>query len=185
METINLSRSCDMAFTRKVEKESGQNLKNCYQCGNCTAGCPLNIAYDIPVSRMMRLIQAGQKEALLSSKSVWMCASCEACTTRCPNNIDIAKVLDVCRHMARAEGYIAEPAVKKFVDSFLFTVSKFGRTFEGGLMALYMFRTGRLLTDLDLVPKILPKNKLSPLPHSIKGKEEVAQIFKRFKERSK
>lgn len=184
METVNLSRDCDRAFIRKVEKESGQNLKNCYQCGNCTAGCPLNIAYDIPVSRIMRLLQTGQKKAVLSSRSIWMCATCEACTTRCPNNIEVAKVMDVCRHIARAEAYVAEPSVKKFLDSFLFTVERFGRSFEAGIMALYKFRTGQLLGDLDLVPKILPKNKLSPLPHSIKGKEEVARIFKRYKERS-
>ena len=27
-------------FTKKVELISGQNLFACYQCGNCTAGCP-------------------------------------------------------------------------------------------------------------------------------------------------
>ncbi|SHN67055.1 4Fe-4S dicluster domain-containing protein [Desulfovibrio litoralis] len=185
MDNVNLSRSCDRSFTRQVEKASGQNLKNCYQCGNCTAGCPLNAAYDIPVSRMMRLIQLGQKETLLKSKSIWMCASCEACTTRCPNSIDIARVLEVCRHMARKEDYVAEPRVKKFFDSFLLTVAKFGRSFELGVMALYMLRTGRLTTDIDLVPKILPKNKLAFLPHMIQGRKEVEEIFKRYQERNK
>ena len=40
METINLETTRDEAFLREVEAESGQKVTNCYQCGNCTAGCP-------------------------------------------------------------------------------------------------------------------------------------------------
>ena len=39
METINLETTRDEAFLREVEAESGQKVTNCYQCGNCTAGC--------------------------------------------------------------------------------------------------------------------------------------------------
>jgi heterodisulfide reductase subunit C len=49
-------------------------------------------------------------------------------------------------------------------------------------MALYMARTGRLWTDVDLAPKVLPKGKMAILPHRIAGRKEVADIFRRFKE---
>lgn len=184
METVNITTSYDPDFVKQVEEESGQTLNLCYQCGNCTAGCPYTFAYDIPVSQIMRLLQAGQKETVLKSKSIWLCATCESCTTRCPNNIDVAHIMDVLRHIARREGYASVRTVKTFWDSFLESVEKHGRVFEMGLLATYVARTGRFWTDADLGPKVLPKGKLHFKPHDIQGKEEVAKIFKRFKEES-
>lgn len=184
MQTINLTCDYDGDFVARVEEESGQNVKLCYQCGNCTAGCPYTFAYDIPVSQIMRLVQAGQKKTVLASKSIWLCATCESCTTRCPNNIDVACVMDVLRHMARREGYAAVPQVKTFWDSFLDSVKAHGRVFELGLTINYVMRTGRFWTDLDLGPKIFPKGKLAMKPHEIAGKEHVARIFERFERES-
>ncbi len=180
MQTINLTRDYDGDFVHRVEEESGQQVRLCYQCGNCTAGCPYTFAYDIPVSQIMRLVQAGQKKTVLSCKSLWLCATCESCTTRCPNNIDVARVMDVLRHMARREGHASVPQVKTFWDSFLDSVKAHGRVFELGLTINYVMRTGRFWTDVDLGPKILPKGKLAMKPHEIAGKEHVARIFERF-----
>lgn len=185
MNTVSLSNSYDADFISKVEKESEQNFSLCYQCGNCTAGCPYTSFYDFPVSQVMRLVQAGQKETVLSCKSLWLCATCESCTTRCPNEIDVARVMDVLRHMARREGYAPERNVKVFWDSFLDSVEKHGRAFEMGLVLNYISKTGRVLTDADLGAKLYPKGKLSFKPHEIVGKQEVANIFKRFNEERK
>jgi len=54
MNIINLSNDFDADFVHRVEEESGQKVSLCYQCGNCTAGCPYTFAYDIPVSQIMR-----------------------------------------------------------------------------------------------------------------------------------
>ncbi|HQN17629.1 MAG TPA: 4Fe-4S dicluster domain-containing protein [Syntrophobacteraceae bacterium] len=182
MDTINLSHQFDKEFILAVEKESEQQINQCYQCGNCTAGCPYSFVYDVPVSRIMRLVQTGQKEAALSSRSIWLCATCESCTTRCPNQIDVARVMDVLRHMAGRKGIATVSRVKKFRDSFLQSLEAHGRVFELGLMSGYIAKTGRVLTDMDLGPRILPKGKLSLRPHKIKGRAEIAGIFKRFHE---
>lgn len=172
----------DAEFLQEVQRRSEQNLALCYQCGNCTAGCPVSFAYDYPVNRIMRMLQAGRKQAVLASKAIWLCASCETCTTRCPNDIDVARIMDVLRHMARAEGLVAEPPVRAFWDSFLSSVERHGRVFEIGLMASYMGRTGKILTDADLAPLALGKGKLSLRPHNIKAVEEIRDIFKRYRE---
>ena len=169
MDVIDLNASRDEAFVDAVRAESGQDPKLCYQCGNCTAGCPYTFAYDIPVSRVMRLLQAGQKRAVLTCRSLWLCATCESCTTRCPNGIDGARIMAVLRHMARREGHAPVRTVKVFWDGFLASVRRHGRVFEAGLLASYVARTGRVLTDADLAPRILPKGKLSLKPHPIKG----------------
>lgn len=181
METIPLAKA-DAVFTKAVEGESGQLVSRCYQCGNCTAGCPMSFTFDYPVSRIMRFIQAGQKKLVLGSRAIWLCATCETCTQRCPNNIDVARVMDTCRHMARREGERGVYTVRSFFDSFLATVSMHGRSHEIAIMAMYMFRTGRFWTDVALAPKTLPKGKLPILPHRIEGRREVASIFRRFHE---
>jgi len=91
-------------------------------------------------------------------------------------------VMDVCRHLARRDGRSGVTAVKAFADMFLKTVELFGRAHEMGLMAAYMLRTGRVWTDVDLVPKILPKGKLALKPHTIEARKEVAAIFRRYRE---
>lgn len=184
METITL-QAPDSAFIREVEERSGQNIAECYQCGNCTGGCPYNFAYDIPVSRIMRLVQTGQRETILASRSLWLCASCQTCTTRCPNNIDVARVMDVLRHMAREAGYATERNVKAFGDAFLDSVAKNGRVHEVGVVLGYVRRTGRFWTDADLSHKILPKGKLHLMPHKVAGAAHVAEIFRRYREGSK
>ncbi|HWQ61329.1 MAG TPA: 4Fe-4S dicluster domain-containing protein [Negativicutes bacterium] len=184
MNIINLSTDYDGPFVAAVEEASGQKVSLCYQCGNCTAGCPYTFAYDIPVSQIMRFVQAGQKQTVLSCKSIWLCATCESCTTRCPNNIDVACVMDVLRHMARREGLASVPRVKTFWDAFLNSVRAHGRVFELGLTVEYVAKTGRFWTDMDLAPKIFPKGKLGLMPHDIQGKKHVARIFERYERES-
>ncbi|WP_243545163.1 4Fe-4S dicluster domain-containing protein [Pseudodesulfovibrio tunisiensis] len=184
MKTTNMNAR-DAEFIHEVEERSGQQVVRCYQCGNCTAGCPYNFAYDIPVNRIMRLVQTGQKEVVLDSKSLWLCGSCQSCTTRCPNNIDVARIMDVLRHMARETGHASERNIKLFADTFLESVEKHGRVYEAGLMASYVAQTGKFLNDLDLAPAVLTKGKLSLKPHPVHKREAVEEIFLRFREKSK
>ena len=180
MECVRLDSSIDYTFIDQVAQESEQDPALCYQCGNCTAGCPNNFVYDIPVHQIMRLLQAGQKEKILTSHSIWLCATCESCTTRCPNNIDVARIMDVLRHMARREGYGAEKQVKQFNDSFLHSVQKHGRVFELGTVMRYVAKSGRFWTDVELGPKVLFRGKLATKAHDIQGKEQVSKIINRF-----
>ncbi len=135
----------------------------------------------------MRAVQLGLKDKVLDSKSIWMCLSCSTCSLRCPNNIDVANVMETLRHMARRENRINVPVMDKFWLSFLNTVRAFGRSFEIGTMVLYMLRSLRLTTDVDLAPGALSKGKLGFKPHVVPdgGARAVARIFKRYEERAK
>lgn len=84
-------------FTQKVELISGQNLFACYQCGNCTAGCPVSFAMEIGPHEAIRYTLLGLEEEVLRVNTFWLCASCLQCTSRCPKGIDIARVMDALR----------------------------------------------------------------------------------------
>lgn len=184
MNTINLSTNVDREFIKQVSQESGQNPSLCYQCGNCTAGCPYTQYFDYPVSQVMRLVQTGQKDTLLNSKAIWLCATCEACTTRCPCEIDVAQIMNTLRIIARRENKVSEKDVKTFYDAFLNSLEQHGRIFEIGVLLSYNLRSGNFLADADLGPKVFSHGKVGLFPKTIKGKDQVAKIFKRFNEKA-
>ena len=91
-------------FVKEVELRSGQSVTACYQCGKCSAGCPICFDMDYSPNQIMRMIQLGMRDEVLSSRSIWLCASCETCTTRCPREVDLASIMDALRRMAHREG---------------------------------------------------------------------------------
>ena len=99
-QTITQQR-LDADFVAEVERRTGQDLSRCYQCGNCTAGCPAGFVYDLQTNQVMHGVQLGLKDLVLHSKSIWYCLSCSTCSLRCPQSIDVARVMEGLRHMAR------------------------------------------------------------------------------------
>jgi len=130
--------------------------------------------FDLMPNQVLRAAQFGQKEFILNSKTVWLCAACEACSTRCRQGIDITRVMDVLKIMAQREGI--EPGVRTvpmFYKSGLRRIKLFGRVYELELMReLYLRRLlageldiGRFfLSDLPLAMKMVRRGKLRLLP---------------------
>lgn len=173
----------DPDFVRQLAQRSGTDVSKCLQCGKCTAGCPVDAFYDLSVNQIMRLAREGQKDRLLSCRSIWLCAACLACTSRCPADIDPAGVMEVLRRMAREAGQCAAPDVKLFADAFLAVLAGRGRIYEIELMLRFNCGTGRLLSDAELGPAALASGKLHLRPPKTAGRGAVARIIERFKER--
>lgn len=76
---------------------SGEHIQDCIQCTKCSAGCPASSHMDILPHQVVRLLQLGQVDKLVESKSIWNCAACFTCVSRCPRNIDIAKLMEAVR----------------------------------------------------------------------------------------
>ena len=92
------------SFVKKLEELSSQNLLSCYQCGKCSAGCPVVSDMDILPSQIIRYAQMGLAEELFQSKAIWICASCFTCNTRCPKGINIAEVIEAIRQILLRKG---------------------------------------------------------------------------------
>ncbi len=154
------------------------DVQACYQCGRCSSGCPISEFFDYSVMEVVRLASYGKEEMLLSSKTIWLCAACETCATRCPNDIEIAGLMDVLREISIRKGITpAEPRIPVFHKSFLNSIKNWGRAYEVGMIADYKLRSGDFMGDMKLGMNMFLKGKLSLLPHSIKNKSEVKQIF--------
>jgi len=182
MSSYNLTESLRQngEFKALVGKLSGQPLSQCYQCGKCTAGCPVSFAMDVVPNKVLRLAQAGLKDEVLRCQSIWICASCSTCTARCPEGVDVARVMEVLRIMAGKEG-ISAPGrgrdVSIFNSTFLRSVRRNGRMFEAGTMAAFNIKSLHLLREATTGMHMFIKGKLRLLPERIKNKKEMDSIF--------
>jgi len=169
-------------FAAEVEALSGANLARCLQCAKCTSGCPVAGRNDIRPHELVRLVQLGMADEVLSCQSIWQCVSCQTCITRCPQNVDIAALTDALRRLSRAQGKVARgTTVPTFNDIFLKTIRKRGRMYEMGLMTAYKLRTGDLFSDVGKFPMMLRKGKLPLRGPRIKGKGQRKRMFARAK----
>jgi heterodisulfide reductase subunit C len=91
-------------LVRRIEEISGQDLLACYQCGACSAGCPVAFAMDVQPSQVIRLVQLGQVEEALESETIWFCAACQTCYARCPKGVDLSRIMEALREIALQRG---------------------------------------------------------------------------------
>jgi heterodisulfide reductase subunit C len=98
------SRQVRGVFVEKLQRSSGENLFSCYQCGKCSAGCPMTEDMDIIPSQVIRLAQMGQEDEVLQCRTIWLCATCYQCGTRCPKGIDFSRIAEALRLMAMGKG---------------------------------------------------------------------------------
>lgn len=165
-----------------VENRSGQKVFNCYQCGKCSAGCPADYVMDLGPRQIMRAIQLGLKEEILASSTIWLCISCETCTARCPAKIDIARVMESLRWLATAEkSKPAEKEIEVFHRVFLGVAKYLGRVHELGLAATYNLLSKHPFANMDLVPGMLSRGKISVIPPRVKRASEVRKLFDKVK----
>ena len=114
---IRISRA-DVEFRRRLMEEPGvESLMLCYQCGTCTADCP--VAMRVPEfrpRRIARLAAYGQRGRLLSGDTVWLCAGCYTCYERCPEGVKVSEIVAALRRLALRDGII-HPTYRALMES--------------------------------------------------------------------
>jgi heterodisulfide reductase subunit C2 len=175
-------KSGEAKFAQTVKEQSGVNFDLCYQCLTCTLSCPFASTMDLLPNQLVRKIQIGAKEEVLSSRTIWRCASCETCVTRCPNEINIPRLMDTLRQMSRQEKVTAgDNGVAVFHQAFIAGVRQWGRQYELGMLLSFKIRARDLFSDLGLGMKMLQKGKISLMPGRNRSAKEVKSIFRKLK----
>ena len=168
-------------FRETLEKVSGVELSHCYQCGKCSAGCPIAPEMEYLPNQIIRMAQLGMESQVLNSNTMWLCASCITCTARCPREIDIAEIMDALRRIAYRKGIVSarEANLPLFNRIFLRNIEKFGRLYELWLIGTYNLLSGEFFKDLTLAPAMFLKGKISLFPAVPQGAKELKAVFAR------
>ena len=169
----------DNGFAAEVVERSGQNVKLCYQCLKCFVGCPVADFMDYKPNSVIRMIQYGEREKVLSSHAIWLCVSCMTCGVRCPNEIDMSEVFDTLREMSIESGlaYESERNVVILHEEFVRNVKMWGRLHESTFFMPYIFRSMDLFSNAISGIQLMLRGKLPMIPGQIRGIDEIRQLY--------
>lgn len=150
-----MAEGLDSNFKYEIAREpGGEKITHCFQCGTCTATCPVRSIDDrYNPRKILRMALLGMKDRVLSSDFIWLCSSCYQCYERCPQDVKITDVMTAIKNVAVKAGYI-HPMYPNTAE----ILSAHGRLYEIG----------------DFDNKIRQK---SGLPVLIEDRETVKKIF--------
>lgn len=96
-----------------------EQLKYCYECGICTASCPVAELFGKDYNPRVLLEKTVLNfEDLLTLDDLWLCAWCYRCYRRCPQGQNLPEIFLSLRKIARELGYVRpfEEALHKIVE---------------------------------------------------------------------
>ena len=167
-----------LSLAAEVMERSSADLNRCYHCRSCANGCPFVQAMDYTPNQVLRLVQFGMRQEVLTCKTIWVCVGCHTCSSQCPMGIDIADMMDTLRLMAVEEGVaIGKPNIIDFHEEVLRSLERYGRAHKLGIMLGYKRQTGGWLRDLDVGLKMLARRKLDLIPSRVRDVKEITDLF--------
>lgn len=90
----------DLDLVRRIRELGAFDINACFNCGNCTAVCPISKEDDNFPRRMVRFAQLGMEERLLSEKNLWLCYYCGECSDTCPRQAEPGEFMASARRYA-------------------------------------------------------------------------------------
>ena len=81
----------------QVLRSSGVNVLKCMRCGKCSGTCPSYDEMEYHPHQFVYMVEKGDIETLMNSKSLYKCLTCFACVDRCPRDVEPAKVVEAVR----------------------------------------------------------------------------------------
>jgi heterodisulfide reductase subunit C len=183
MRSDNHAHPAGQTLADRVLEKTSVDVARCYQCGKCSAGCPLAAEMDFPPSQIMHLLQLGDfpefAELALRSHTIWLCLTCEICYARCPMELDIPRIMDALRSESLAQKKTNPKAkdIIAFHRAFLDSVRYTGRLFEMGQIVDYKLRSRHFLQDMLQAPWMFFVGKLHLLPERVRSRSLLARIF--------
>lgn len=113
------ANSLDHRFPERILRQpGGEALRACFQCGLCTASCPISLI-DSRYSprRVIKRALLGMRDRVLRDRFIWLCSACFLCQERCPQDVRPPEVMMVLKNMAVKAG-ILPPGIARMMEVF-------------------------------------------------------------------
>jgi heterodisulfide reductase subunit C2 len=139
-------------------------VRDCLQCGTCSAVCPLEPYMDHSPRRLVALLRAGQDDTVLRSRAIWVCTSCYACTVECPQQIPITDAIYALKREAMSTRvYPQRFPTPVMAQQFVRSVDRWGRSTESWISLSLYLRTDpvQLLRHARLALRLWRVGRLS------------------------
>jgi len=108
----------DLNFREEITSQpGGENIKRCFACGTCAAGCPITeIEEEYNCRRIVRQILLGMRKEVLSSPMIWLCLICYRCYARCPQEVNFTDIMRILRYLAIKGNHVPAETHTKIED---------------------------------------------------------------------
>ncbi len=92
----------DSGFCDEVASlPGGENIRKCFACGTCAAGCPVtDIDNDYNSRKIIRQTILGMRDDVLRSPVIWFCILCYRCYARCPQQVNFTDIMKTLRYLS-------------------------------------------------------------------------------------
>lgn len=167
-----------------ADTPGGERIAHCLQCGSCGGSCPSGGDMEYTPRTIFAMINAGQRDAVLSANTMWHCVSCYFCTTRCPQNIPITDIMYALKRMSIAEHKAKGTDAPALAKTFTNMVETFGRSYELGLASCY-YMLNRPIAMMKMGPmgaSMFIRRRMAILPTKIKRVDQLKAIIKKARE---
>ncbi len=98
-----MSIQVDPELKKKIARLGGDSIDTCFNCGNCTAICPLSRDSTVFPRKTVRYLQLGLKDKLIESAEPWLCYYCGECSDTCPRNANPGELMMATRRYLISE----------------------------------------------------------------------------------
>ena len=176
-KNLSLLPAGDKKRIEALAGSAGVKLSDCYQCGKCSAGCPMADSMDIKPRQVLRYLQLGLLEEVLLSRAPWICATCHTCSARCPHDVPISELMEAVRQQAQRSGIRPVRRAYLFTMDFLRPLRWFGRSHELTLTMFYNLESGRPFQHFSYLPAMLKGRKLKIWPARVKDMAAVRALM--------
>jgi len=145
----------DPTFLNELKEYGAVGVEKCFNCGNCTAICPLaSDEYNFPRG-VIRRVQIGDRETMKSGLDPWLCYYCGDCSATCPKGAEPGETMMAARRWLTAQ-YDWTGLSRKLYTS---TAWSIGALIVGALMVLGL----AWLLHGDLVTSQVQLNTFAPV----------------------
>lgn len=117
-----MSNRVDPNLLVDIKEYGDVNIDACFNCGNCTAICPLSTS-ETPFPRNnIRMLQLGLTDRLLQSADPWLCYYCGECSQTCPRQAEPGEAQMAVRRWLTAQ-YDWTGLARKFYTSHVWEIA--------------------------------------------------------------
>jgi ferredoxin len=98
-----MSIRVDPTLLDELKEYGAVGTEKCFNCGNCTAVCPLTSSEHPFTRRTIRMVQMGLRDRLMASIDPWLCYFCGDCSRTCPKGAEPAETMMAVRRWLIAQ----------------------------------------------------------------------------------
>jgi quinone-modifying oxidoreductase subunit QmoC len=158
----------------------GERIRNCIQCGLCSASCPLSPYMDYTPRRLIHMAREGFKRDVLGSFTIWLCTSCYSCTVECPRRIRVTDVMYALKRRAIEDGvYPKRFPIPVLASQFGAMIRRKGRVTESWVIVRVFLKTAilRLLRMSKLGTRLFFSGRMGLWPESIRDRKQLQTLL--------